>query len=70
MDEIEGELEAAGGGEEDLDLSAMPDEAITAEGFTSHGGEMFLTEDQDIFEDADLPTPEEANSDIDFTENN
>lgn len=59
-----------GGEDLDLDLSAMPDEEITAEGFTSHGGETFLTEDQDLFESDDLPTPEEIDGDIDFTENN
>ena len=28
-----------------------------------------LTEDQDLFEDEDLPSPEEADADRDFTEN-
>lgn len=57
------------GGEDELDLAPMPDEEIKEEGFTNNGGSTVLTEDQDLFEDDDLPTPEEVNSDIDFTEN-
>jgi len=57
------------GGEDELDLVPMPDEEIKEEGFTNNGGSTVLTEDQDLFEDDDLPTPEEINSDIDFTEN-
>lgn len=54
---------------DDLDLEAMPDEEITAEGFTSNGGGMSLMEDQNLFEDDDLPSPEEADSQMDFTQN-
>ena len=48
----------------------MPDSELAAEGFTSHGGTETLIEDQFIFESDDLPTPEEADSERDFTENN
>lgn len=54
--------------EDDLDLSAMPDSELAAEGFTSNGGNTLLIEET-LFEDDDLPTPEEADSDRDFTEN-
>jgi hypothetical protein len=77
---LEGEEDAAAGdlgGEEsaaDLggadDLAAMPDDAIAAEGFTSNGGNTFLAEDILFEDDNDLPTPEEADSGRDFTENN
>lgn len=58
-------------GEDDLDLEPMPDSELPAEeSFASNGGSTILTEEQDLFDDDDdLPTPEEANSDIDFTEN-
>jgi len=63
-----GKSEETGG--EDLDLEPMPDTELPAEeSFINNGGSTVLTEDQDLFEDDDLPTPEEANSDIDFTEN-
>lgn len=52
------------------ELPPMPDSELAAEGFTSHGGAETLTEDQFIFESDDLPTPEEADSERDFTENN
>lgn len=70
LEEVEAELDAGAESGDDLDLSAMPDSEIAAEGFTSHGGETLLTEDQDLFESDDLPTPEEADSELDFTENN
>ena len=54
----------------DEELPAMPDSELTAESFTSHGGAETLVEDQFIFESDDLPTPEEADNEIDFTENN
>ena len=60
------------GGEEDLDLdlAPMPDSAIAEEGFKPTPGTSPLTEDQ-LFEDEDdLPTPEEADADRDFTKNN
>ena len=49
--------------EEDLDLAPMPEE------LTVETGSTVLTEDQDLFEDDDLPTPEECDADRDFTEN-
>lgn len=66
----ESEVDADSGAEDlgDLDLGDMPDSEITEEGFTSNGGSMTLTEDA-LFEDDDLPTPEEADTDRDFTEN-
>ena len=58
------------GGEESLDLEPMPDNELpTEESVINNGGSTVLTEDQDLFEDDDLPTPEEADGDIDFTEN-
>ena len=54
----------------ELDLSAMPDSELAAEGFTSNGGTTFLTEEQSLFEDSDdLPSPEEVDKDLDFTQN-
>ena len=54
----------------DLDLAPMPDEELsTEESFANNGGSTILTEEQDLFEDDDLPTPEEADGDRDFTEN-
>lgn len=47
----------------DLDLAPMPEDIKTEAGST------ILTEDQDLFEDEDLPSPEEADADRDFTEN-
>ena len=49
--------------EPDLDLVPMPEDIKTEAGST------ILTEDQDLFEDEDLPSPEEADADRDFTEN-
>jgi hypothetical protein len=60
--------EAADESGDDLDLSAMPDSEIAEEGFTSNGGNTLLIEET-LFEDDDLPTPEELDSDHDFTEN-
>ena len=51
-----------------MDLSAMPDSELAAEGFNSNGGGSVLVEET-IFESDDLPTPEEADSERDFTEN-
>ena len=71
----EGDLgieESEAGGDEDLSLDAMPDSEITEEsfiGFTSNGGGTVLTEDQFLFEDDDLPSPEEASPEKDFTQN-
>ena len=65
----EAPAEEAGGEDLDLDLAPMPDEEVKEESFTNNGGSTVLTEDQDLFEDDDLPTPEEADSERDFTEN-
>jgi hypothetical protein len=71
---LAGEAEAGAtegaGAVDDTDLSAMPDSEIAAEeGFTTNGGGTFLTEDQSLFEADDLPSPEEADASIDFTQN-
>jgi hypothetical protein len=66
--DLEGGDEAADESGNDLDLSAMPDSEIAEEGFTSNGGNTLLVEET-LFEDDDLPTPEEIDSDRDFTEN-
>jgi len=68
-EDMAAELAAAEGDEAADDLAAMPDDAIAAEGFTSNGGGTLLAEDILFEEDNDLPTPEEADSDRDFTEN-
>ena len=62
------------GGEEksggDLELAPMPDSELPAEeSFATNGGSTTLNEDAILDEDDDLPTPEEADSDVDFTEN-
>ena len=59
----EAPAEEENAGAEDLDLAPMPEEIESSKGST------ILTEDQDLFEDDDLPTPEEADADLDFTEN-
>ena len=64
------DLGAEGAAEEadlDLDLAPMPDAEIE-ENFSGTGNTI-LTEDQALFEGDDLPTPEEADSDLDFTKN-
>ena len=61
----DGDLDVSG-----LSLDAMPDSELAAEGFAPNEGSLLLTEDQNLFEADDLPSPEEANSDIDFTQNN
>lgn len=56
--------------EVDLDLSPMPDSEIAEEGFKADTSKTLLVEDGVIIEDIDdLPTPEEADTDRDFTEN-
>ena len=68
--EQEESLDATDAESEDLDLGEMPDEELSLESFTSNGGSTFLVEDQNLFEaDDDLPTPEEADSQRDFTQN-
>ena len=54
---------------DDIDLSAMPDSEIAKENFASGNGTTLLMEDQILFEDDDLPTPEEIDSELDFTQN-
>ena len=62
------DLFAADEGEEEL--SAMPDEEIAAESFTSNGGAEILMEEHILQEDVtDLPTPEELDDGKDFTAN-
>jgi len=67
--DLGGNEEEAGSGE-DLDLEPMPDSELPAEeSFKPTPGTSPLTEEQ-LFEDEDnLPTPEEADGDRDFTEN-
>lgn len=60
-------LADAGGEDEDLGSSEVAE--IAEESF-DHEGSQILTEDQILYEDDDLPSPEEANSEIDFTKNN
>jgi len=64
----------AGEEEEELDLTPIPDEELpeeAEESFKANPDSTVLTEDQGLLtEDDDLPTPEEANGDKDFTENN
>jgi hypothetical protein len=56
--------------EDDLDLSPMPDSEIAEEGFKADESKTILVEDGVLVEDTDdLPTPEEADYDRDFTEN-
>ena len=66
-----GEEEAGGDEGGDLDLTPMPDTELPAEeSFKPTPGTSPLNEEQ-LFEDEDnLPTPEEADGDRDFTENN
>lgn len=56
--------------EVDLDLSAMPDSEIAEEEFKADESKTILVEDGVLIEDTDdLPTPEEADTERDFTEN-
>ena len=61
--------EPAEEGGSELDLTPMPDEEIKEENFKPEPGTIPLTEDQSLSEDDDLPPPEEADADRDFTEN-
>jgi hypothetical protein len=55
---------------DDLDLAPMPDSEIAEEGFKADESKTILVEDGALIENADdLPTPEEADTDRDFTEN-
>ena len=65
------DISAERGGEDDLDLTPMPDtELKTEENFKPASGASALNEEQLFEDDDDLPTPEEADSERDFTENN
>lgn len=64
----EEETEEAGG--EDLDLEPMPDSELPAEESFKPDASLTPLHEEQLFEDEDnLPTPEEADGDIDFTEN-
>ena len=65
------DLSTESGGEDDLDLTPMPDTEVKAEeNFKPASGTSVLNEEQLFEDDDDLPTPEEADSERDFTENN
>lgn len=65
------DLSTENGGEDDLDLTPMPDAELKAEeNFKPASGTSVLNEEQLFEDDDDLPTPEEADSERDFTENN
>lgn len=68
-DDAEAATQPEAESEEELDLSAMPDDALALENFGSNGGSEILTEEQILFEDDDLPTPEEADASVDFSQN-
>ena len=54
----------------DLDLAPMPDAELADESFKADESKTILVEDGVLIEDADdLPTPEEADTERDFTEN-
>ena len=54
----------------DMDLAPMPDAELADESFKADESKTILVEDGVLIEDADdLPTPEEADTDRDFTEN-
>ena len=56
--------------DDDLDLAPMPDSEIAEEGFKADESKTILVEDGVLVEDTDdLPTPEEADYDRDFTKN-
>lgn len=69
--DVSGEEEPADEGGDDMDLTPMP-----MESFTGNGGEVTLLEDGvgDDFivleESDDLPTPDQLNDSVDFSENN
>ena len=57
--------------EDELDLTPMPNtELKVEENFKPASGASILNEEQLFEDDDDLPTPEEADSERDFTENN
>ena len=65
------DLSTKSGDEDELDLTPMPDTELKAEeNFKPASGTSVLNEEQLFEDDDDLPTPEEADSEKDFTENN
>ena len=65
------DLDTESSGEDDLDLTPMPATELKAEeNFKPSSGTSALNEEQLFEDDDDLPTPEEADSERDFTENN
>lgn len=65
------DLGTESGDKDDLDLTPMPDAELKAEeNFKPASGTSALNEEQLFEDDDDLPTPEEADSERDFTENN
>ena len=65
------DLSTESGDKDDLDLTPMPDAELKAEeNFKPASGTSALNEEQLFEDDDDLPTPEEADSERDFTENN
>ena len=65
------DLSTESGDKDDLDLTPMPDTELKAEeNFKPASGTSALNEEQLFEDDDDLPTPEEADSERDFTENN
>ena len=65
------DLSTESGDKDDLDLTPMPDTKVKAEeNFKPVSGASALNEEQLFEDDDDLPTPEEADSERDFTENN
>ena len=65
------DLSTESGDKDDLDLTPMPDTELKAEeNFKPASGASALNEEQLFEDDDDLPTPEEADSERDFTENN
>ena len=65
------DLSTESGGDDDLDLTPMPDTELKAEeNFKPVSGTSALNEEHLFEDDDDLPTPEEADSERDFTENN
>lgn len=65
------DLSTESNGEKELDLTPMPDTELKAEeNFKPALGTSVLNEEQLFEDDDDLPTPEEADSERDFTENN
>ena len=68
--DLDSDTEESDDSGEDLDLAPMPDSEIAEEGFKADESKTILVEDGVLVEDTDdLPTPEEIDSNRDFTEN-